>query len=158
MKKCYIIAGVNGAGKTTLYAKLSDKIRSVKRQELAGKEARDNIFGFISKGEEYCQETALCGQDIIDELMFAKEHGYYIEMHYIYVENVKIAIDRVHNRVRNGGHFVPDEMVIARYVETKEKLNKMLPIIDKIVVYNNSKDKEMEQVWEGAGADFNIFW
>ena len=156
MNKCYIIAGVNGAGKTTLYNLLSKEVQSVNRQELAGKEARDNIFRFIRNNEDYCQETALCGQDIIDEIRFAHEQGYYIEMHYIYIEDVETAISRVHNRVKKGGHYVPDEMILHRFYETKENLIKLCEIIDKIYIYNNTND--MKLVWEGIGIDFSVFW
>lgn len=139
MKKCVIIAGINGAGKTTYYQRLNNDIKRMKRQELAGKRAKKNIFSFIENGLDYCQETALCGTDIIEEIQKAKDAGYFIEMHYIFLSSYKLAIERVHNRVSKGGHYVEDEMIVQRFQETIDNLILVCGNIDRLLLLDNSE-------------------
>ena len=151
MKKCVIIAGINGAGKTTYYRSLDGEIADMKRQELAGDMARKNIFGFIENGVNYCQETALCGPEIIEEIQKAKKFEYYVEMHYIFLESCELAIKRVHDRVTKGGHHVEDELVVKRYQESIDNLISICVNIDRLLLFDNSDTLiKLAEIAEGS--------
>ena len=49
------------------------------------------------------------------EIMKAKEKGYFIELHYVGVESVEIAKERVKYRVEQGGHGIPEEDIERRF-------------------------------------------
>lgn len=156
MKKYVIIAGVNGAGKSTLY-QTNDNLKNMPRVNVdeivreignwknsddvfkAGKIAVKKILQYMSEGISFNQETTLCGNTIVQNILKAKELGYSIEMHYVGVESVGIAIDRVKHRVEQGGHGIPERDIEKRYVETFQKLNKVLPECDLIALYDNTQ-------------------
>ena len=71
--------------------------------------------------------------------MKAKELGYFIELHYVSVESVQIAKDRVKYRVENGGHGIPEQDIEKRYVETFSQLNTILKDCNLIAFYDNTE-------------------
>ena len=108
MKKYILIAGVNGADKSTLYQSLqslqemprvnTDEIlrefgdwRNMADVMAAGKIAVKKIAKYFDEDITFNQETTLCGKTILNNIAKAKKRGYFIELHYIGVENVDIA-------------------------------------------------------------------
>ena len=157
MKKYILIAGANGAGKSVLYEVLqslrdmprvnSDEIlkeigdwRNPDDVMKAGKIAVGRISRLFDKDASFNQETTLCGRSIIKNIKKAKSKGYFIELHYVGVECVEIAKERVLKRVEKGGHGVPERDIEKRYEETFKGLKAVLPICDLAVFYDNSGD------------------
>ena len=155
MKKYIVIAGVNGAGKSTLYQtldylKIYDRVNtdeivrefgrwdnpadSIKAGKIAAKKIRNNI----EKGISFNQETTLCGNSIISNILKAKGKGFIIELHYVGVESPEIAKNRIAHRVSHGGHGIPDNDVDRRYVQSFENLIKVLTVCDTAVLYDNT--------------------
>lgn len=146
MKKYIIIAGVNGAGKSTLY-QMYDELGGMPRVNVdemvreignwkniqdvfaAGKIAVKNISKYLEAGITFNQETTLCGNSIIRNIMKAKERGYFIELHYVGVESAEIAKERVKYRVEQGGHGIPEIDIERRYVETFRQLNRIIMVL-----------------------------
>ena len=60
-------------------------------------------------------------------------------MHYICVENVEIAKQRVAFRVKKGGHGIPEADIERRYKESFQQLNKSMPQIDLLIFYDNTE-------------------
>lgn len=156
MKKYIIIAGVNGAGKSTLYQTIESlkEIPRVNVDELvreigdwknsgdvfeAGKIAVKKISEYFNDGITFNQETTLCGHSIIRNVLKAKELGYFIEMHYVGVNSVKIAKERVKYRVEQGGHGIPEKDIEKRYIETFQQLNRILKECNLIAFYDNTE-------------------
>lgn len=155
MKKYIIIAGVNGAGKSTLYETL-DSLKNIERintDEIvkkfgdwrnsrdvmkAGKLAVEKIKEYFENGDSFNQETTLCGNSILKNIEIAKRLGYFIEVHYVGVESVDIAKERISYRVEHGGHGIPDADVERRYVESFEHLNMIIDLCDLVVFYDNT--------------------
>ena len=120
MRKYILIAGVNGAGKSTLYQSLPSlqDMPRVNRDEIlrgfgdwgnisdvmaAGKIAIKKIAQYLNEGVTFNQETTLCGKAILNNVTKAKNREYFIELHYIGVESVNIAKERVLVRIKHGG-------------------------------------------------------
>lgn len=156
MKKYIIIAGVNGAGKSTLYQTIENlkdmprvnvdeivrKIGSWKNSKdvyIAGKKAVKEIAQYFEEGVTFNQETTLCGQTIINNILKAKELGYFIEVHYVGVNSVEIAKERVKYREAHGGHGIPESDIEKRYVETFMQLNTVLKECNLIAFYDNTE-------------------
>ncbi len=157
MKKYVLIAGVNGVGKTTLFSlihslseiekiNLDETVRELgdwkdsKAVLQAGKIVVGKIASFFMNEISFSQETTLCGRSIMKNVAKAKALGYYIEMHYIGVDNPEIAKERVHNRVKQGGHGMPDADIERRYKESFQNLKKIIPLCDSVVFYDNSRE------------------
>ena len=156
MKKYIIIAGVNGAGKSTLY-QMYDAFEGMPRVNVdelvrdigdwknprdvfaAGKMAVKSITKYLEEGITFNQETTLCGNSIIRNIMKAKEKGYFIELHYVGVESAEIAKERVKYRVEQGGHGIPENDIERRYVETFIQLNRIIKECDLVALYDNSE-------------------
>jgi len=156
MKKYILIAGANGAGKSTLFHVL-DELKDMPRintDEMvkqfgvwnnmsdvfkAGKLAVKKVDEYFSEGMTFNQETTLCGNFILKSIKKAKQLGYYVEMHYVGVENVDIAKQRVARRVLAGGHGIPETDIERRYTETFNNLNKIISDCDRILFYDNTK-------------------
>ncbi|MCM1387904.1 MAG: zeta toxin family protein [Bacillus sp. (in: Bacteria)] len=155
MKKYILIAGVNGAGKSTLYQTLqslqdmprinTDEIvkefgdwRNPVDVMTAGKIAVKKIVEYFDEGITFNQETTLCGKSIINNIKKAKRMGYFIELHYIGVDSVEIAKKRVLERVRQGGHGIPESDIERRYVDTFHNLKNILPLGDLTAFYDNT--------------------
>lgn len=135
MKKYILIAGVNGAGKSTLYQTLQSlqNMPRINSDEIvkqlgdwknpvdvmtAGKISVKRISQFLNENISFNQETTLCGKTIIKNIAKAKKQGYFIELHYIGVEDVEIAKTRVLNRVKRGGHGIPESDIEKRYFQS----------------------------------------
>jgi predicted ABC-type ATPase len=70
-----------------------------------------------------------------------KEKGYRIEMIFLRLRSVDIALQRIAARVRQGGHDVPRGAVIRRFNRSWNNfLTVYRPIADAWAVYENSGD------------------
>lgn len=135
MKKYILIAGVNGAGKSTLYQTLNSlkHMNRVNTDEIlrefgdwrnssdiikAGKIAVNKIKENFEKEISFNQETTLCGNSILKNIDIAKSRGY--EVHYVGVETVEIAKQRIAYRVEHGGHGIPDTEAFNRFAIYKK--------------------------------------
>ena len=157
MKRYTIFRGPNGAGKSTLYqagirtgAFLGERInvdefaatlgdwRDELIQRQAARAAVERTRHCIRRGLTFHQESTLAGRSIFRAVQSAKESGYVTELHYVCVENPSIAVARVHDRVRRGGHGVADAVVMRRYVSSLDNLREYLHLFDYAVLYDNS--------------------
>lgn len=149
MKKYVIIAGVNGAGKSTLY-QINDGLKNMPRINVdeivrdfgdwrnlrdvfsAGRIAVEKISQYLSDGISFNQETTLCGKSIIKNILKAKELGYFIELHYVSVDSVQIAKDRVRHRVDNLIAFYDNTESFRRFAICKNgelvRISKNVPV------------------------------
>ncbi len=155
MKRYILIAGVNGAGKSTLYQAI-DELKDMERVNTdeivrefgswncakdvveAGKIAIKRIEQYFNEGISFNQETTLCGRSIRNNIKKAKQLGYTIELHYVGVETVDVAKDRIAYRVQHGGHGIPDEDVERRYVESFNSLKELQGEFDIMMLYDNT--------------------
>lgn len=155
MKKYILIAGVNGAGKSTLFHTI-DSIQDIPRintdeivkefgrwdneQDIfkASKIAVKLIKEYFESNTSFNQETTLCGKSIITNINHAKSLGYYVELHYVGVDNIDIALERIKHRVETGGHGIPEEVVKRRFKESLDALISTIPICDQAILYDNT--------------------
>ncbi len=157
-----IIAGINGAGKTSLYHVLRDSENLGMRiniDELAKEigDWRDELVQFkamksaismmnesITEGKSFHLETTLPGRSLIRQILRAKEAGFTVVMYFVGVDDVRVAINRVHQRMANGGHGIPDSMILKRFSQLNDNLRKILPLCDGAFLFDNtSKFKQI---------------
>lgn len=169
-RKAIIFAGVNGAGKSTFY-NMSQDIPDFKEtirintdeivreigdwkndadQMKAGKIGIKLRNKAISEGKSFNEETTLCGKTIIKLFEKLKENSYKIDLYYVGLKNSDIALERIKNRVANGGHDIPAEKVRKRYEESRNNLEKVIPFCDSVSVFDNSESfRRLATIKEG---------
>ena len=133
MKTYTIIAGVNGAGKSSLIGVLRKEITSL--GEIV--ESIEMIDDCLEKEICFTQETTLSGHRILATIKKAIEKGYYIRLYYVGLNTVEESLARIENRVKKGGHNIPDTDVKRRFNKRFEDLSMILPYCDEATFYDN---------------------
>lgn len=112
---------------------------------------------FLSRGESFSQETVFSHPSKIEALKRAHEAGYRTYLYFVATRSPKINLRRVESRQLQGGHGVPDDKVVARYVRSLAQLKAALPYLSRAFVFDNS-GREMDflgQYEEGLGWTFS---
>ena len=155
-----MIAGPNGAGKTTfareylpreggvvhfVNADLIASGLSPLLPELAARRAGRLVLAELSRlakeRDHFAFESTLSGRTYLRLLSRWKQKGYQIEIVFLRLRSVDIALQRVAARVRQGGHDVPRGDVIRRFDRSWNKfLTVYRPIANAWAVYDNSGD------------------
>ncbi|MEW6041241.1 MAG: zeta toxin family protein [Elusimicrobiota bacterium] len=169
-KNIYIIAGPNGSGKTTFalkflpdYAKCQNFINtdliaqglspfSPKTVAIkAGKLVLEQIKNFIKNNVDFAFETTLAGKYYIHLLRDAWEKKYHLHFFFLWIPTPELAIERIKDRVAEGGHDVPARDVSRRFYRGLHNFFRFYkPLADSWVLFNNSENipvliaKEME--------------
>ena len=155
IKRFYILAGANGSGKSTIskvllpaeglvYVNPDDIAKEINPENPvaarieAGREALRRIDTLIGKGESFAIESTLSGNTYVKVIERAKSLGYLVVIAYVFVDSPEVCIARIAARVRNGGHFIPDEDVRRRFCRSKANFVKVYrDIADYWLLYYN---------------------
>ena len=132
--KLYVIAGPNGSGKTTfaekflpnyagcfefvnadLIAKGLSPFGPSKFVIKAGKLLLGQIADFSKKKVDFAFETTLAGKGYVNIFKQIRRDGYELHLFFLWLPNVKLALARVADRVRKGGHNIPEQDVKRRF-------------------------------------------
>ena len=151
MRVYTIIGGVNGVGKSSFTGVLKerstdlgaivdvDKITAeIGGNALAGgRAALKKIDECIAKGVSFTQETTLSGRKTEATAKQVKELGYHVRLFYIGLDTATESLARIANRVRRGGHDIPENDVERRFAGRWEAVEKILPYCDEAEFYDN---------------------
>lgn len=148
-----IFAGPNGSGKSTITdaarrysegfpsryinADIIAREHHIGAYEAALEAARQRETS-IAKRQSFAMETVMSTPEKIDLMRIARQQGYHVHLEYITTESPVINLDRIRNRVVDGGHDVPEEKTVSRYDRTMSLLPKAIKTADTARVYNNS--------------------
>ncbi|ASA19825.1 zeta toxin family protein [Paenibacillus donghaensis] len=153
----FVFAGNNGSGKSTIRNLIVDRLgvsvnidpdalaRKInnghpeKSKVSAGKEAIRIARECIRKKWDFTVETTLAGGNVIRQMRDAKEQGFEIIVFYVGLGDVRLNIERVALRVKNGGHHIETEDIVRRNVTSMNNLVSHLDLIDQLIVVDNSK-------------------
>ena len=58
-------------------------------------------------------------------------------MYYVGLNSVEESLERIANRVKKGGHDIPKEYVIHRYNNRIQSLEKVIPLCDQVIFFDN---------------------
>lgn len=70
---------------------------------------------YVERGESFAFETTLSGRGYVRLIPYWQAQGYFVRLSFLSLPKPEIAVARVRNRVREGGHDVPDEVVRRRF-------------------------------------------
>jgi predicted ABC-type ATPase len=164
-KKILMIAGPNGAGKTTMTLELirscsmlyefinTDEIArglAPKHPEsmalTASKLMIKRVKELLNADKSFAFETTASGTNYVKHLKSAKAKGYEISMTFLWLSKPEEAIRRVAQRVKQGGHYVPEDSIVRRYYAgIKNLVLYYLPLADEVLVINNSLEEEVSK-------------
>ena len=82
----------------------------------------------------------------------AKKPGYNVQAVFIGTEHHDINIDRVRNRVREGGHDIPTEEIVRRWTDAQTNLPRTWKCFDTISILDNSGEQPLTVVKQLRGA------
>ena len=171
----YLIAGCNGAGKTTFATEFLPKevkcLHFLNADEIARglspldpsagavKAARlllHEIRDAIQSRQTFGLETTLSGLTYVRLLIKAREQAYAVKLFYLWLPSASVAIRRVRERVRKGGHSVPVVDIRRRYARSLRNLARhYLPLADEWTIFDNS-GREPRLVADGAGGHARV--
>ncbi len=137
MPTLYIIAGPNGVGKTTFADRyLPDEAKQLEfvNADLiarglspydpeaaaieAGKIMLRRVRELISHRTGFTWETTMSGRTAVTWLRQAREAGYALKAYFLWVREPETTIRRIHQRVVEGGHNIPEEVSRRRFYKT----------------------------------------
>ena len=159
MPKLYIISGCNGSGKTTAsYTLLPDLLNCrefVNSDEFAksfspfdpaaasvtaSRYMLMKINYLLEKREDFAVETTLATRSLLKIIKQTQELGYEVTLLYFWLNSPELAIQRVRDRVKTGGHNIPDAVARRRYVMGLQYFfGSYIPVIDHWILADNSK-------------------
>ena len=158
-KEIVAIIGPNGSGKTSAAnaIDITSRLPFINPDDIARKEfshiADENernlrawhtcnaIRDFaIADGISFGFETVGSHPSKVDFLRSAKELGYKITVLFVGTECPDINVRRVQQRVKLGGHSVPEEKIRARYYRTMNLLSDYFEVADIATIWDNSID------------------
>ena len=174
-KHLYVIAGSNGAGKTTFARSFLPKyeqcIEFVNADMIAAglspfsadtvtaQAARlmiTRVHELAVSGRDFAFETTLAGRGYVSFLRSAKQRGYTVELDFLWIPKVEMSIERVAERVRMGGHHIPEDVIRRRYHAGLRNLFQLyMPLVDKSNIVDNTKT-EARLVATCIGGTFNV--
>ena len=171
----YIFAGINGSGKTALYSVLKSDIDLGERVSIddivrgmgdwrdpllqikGARMAMSRLSELIDEKQTFHQETTLPGEAIIRFAEKARREGFTIVLYYVGVDDLEIAIDRVHKRVEAGGHGISDNMIRKRFSEMLSCLCRLIPYCNEIYFYDNTKSfRQIAIICDGETIDADM--
>ena len=154
----YIIAGSNGAGKTTFAMEFLPKIagcRNFINADLiarglspldvdaaamdAGRLFLRQVRNQITSGNDFAFETTLSGLAYVRLLKDMKRQGYELRLYYLWIPTLQLALKRIEERVRRGGHNIPANVARRRYGKGLINLFRhYMALVDYCAVFDNS--------------------
>jgi predicted ABC-type ATPase len=155
----YVLAGVNGAGKSSIIgATIRDKggeyynpdeaaralrtanpgLGQTEANAAAWEQGRTLLQRAINKGLDFTFETTLGGNTMPALLAQAARRGIEVRVIYVGLDTAEAHIGRVRQRVRTGGHDIPEADIRRRYRHSLINLVTLLPVLTELRVYDNS--------------------
>ncbi len=106
----------------------------------AMREEIKQLHAALNTGQSIYVETTLAGQGKAQLNLIERAHqnGFEVTLLYVALKNKKVAINWVHERVKKGGHGVPDEVVKKRYNQSNHNLAAVAFKADNVVIFDNS--------------------
>jgi len=156
--KVIIIAGPNGAGKTTFAREFlpneADCPMFVNADLIAaglapfapdtaavhaGRVMLQELARHFAARQSFAFETTLSGRAYLRHIRAWQSAGYRVKLIFLQLDSAEEAIARVAQRVRQGGHDIPEATIRRRFTAGWENFKRLYaPQVDAWVLYNNS--------------------
>jgi predicted ABC-type ATPase len=166
-RKIIIIAGPNGAGKTTFaryFLPVEAKMLRFINADLiaaglspfapetaaikAGRLMLEEIKQCVKKGDSFALETTLSGQSYLGHIDEWRSLGYRVSLFFLSLPNADTAVARVAERVRQGGHHIPEPVIRRRFSAGMRNFRQYYcNKVDDWMLYDNAGDSPILLEW-----------
>jgi predicted ABC-type ATPase len=156
--KVLILAGPNGAGKTTfareflvheadcptfinadLIAAGLSPFAPERVAVMAGRIMLGLISEAVGRGESFAFETTLAGRNFARAIPQWRAAGYVVTLIFLSLPSADLAVDRVAERARHGGHAVPEETIRRRFAAGLANFHGVYKtLVDEWLLFDNS--------------------
>lgn len=154
-----VLAGTNGAGRSSIagatirsrrgeYYNPDEAARAWLEAHPGGTAEQANAAAWefgrrmleqaIRQGKEFTFETTLGGNTIVSLLERAADEGLDVRIWFTGLASVGLHLQRVRQRLKRGGHDIPEEMIRRRYTAGPRNLIRLMPGLAALRVYDNS--------------------
>lgn len=167
--KIIIVAGPNGAGKTTfareflpqeagcpvfvnadLIAAGLSPFEPERAAIQAGRLMLQAIAGHVARRESFAFETTLSAVGYARQIPQWRRMGCWVELFFLSLPTADMAVQRVAERVRQGGHDIPESTIRRRFDAGKRLFTTTYqPLVDQWVLYDNAGDEPALLDWSG---------
>jgi predicted ABC-type ATPase len=157
-KNAVMIGGPNGAGKTSwAYRQLPSALsitEFVNADEIArglspldpessplsaGRLMIARLNQLVDEGHDFAFETTCSGRGHARLLRRCRSAGYLFTVIFLWLPSAQIAIERVARRIKQGGHRIPADVIVRRYLSGLRNMREIyLPLADEAFIYDNS--------------------
>jgi predicted ABC-type ATPase len=157
----YLVAGPNGAGKSTLYralvltgtiptaaefvnadlyeaAHLQHVADPAQRSEQARQWADARRAELLQAGQSFVSETVFSHESKLALIQEAQAKGFFVMLLVVALDQPERLLERVAQRVLEGGHPVPPERILARYPRTLAHLTLAVRLADAAILYDSA--------------------
>ncbi len=153
MPQLVILAGPNGSGKSTIaktllppempYLNADDIARDLNEAPgvnvSAGRTLLDTLDQLALAGTDCAVETTLSGRALAGRISRLREAGWSVRLFFLYLPSPDLAVARVRQRVRSGGHDIPETTVRRRWAGgLRGFYERYQPLSDEWVVLDNT--------------------
>ena len=153
-----IVAGPNGAGKTTFAEEFLPKEAGCpvfvnadliaagispfdpdRAAFKAGRLMMEEIHGHVRRKVSFAFETTLSGRCYARMIPDWQASGFTVKLFFLRLTSPELAIARVRQRVRAGGHDVPESTIRRRFLAGLRNFETLYkPIVNEWILYDNS--------------------
>ncbi len=150
-----IIGGGNGSGKSTSaafvlpgvipYINADEIAKALPEAEGENKDVRAsriliNAMGeYEARRDDFAIETTLASRSLAPRVRRLQESGYQFQLLFFWLSSPELNIQRVAERVQNGGHHIPEDVIRRRYVAgLKNFFSLYLPLADDWRAFDNT--------------------
>ncbi len=157
----YLLAGPNGAGKSTLYrAAVQDRLippeapfinadlhEASELQHVLDPQERSSQARLwadarraqcLQEGRSFASETVFSHSSKLALMAAAQRAGFSVVLLVVCVDDPQQLLERVAQRVSEGGHAVPPQRILARYPRCLRHLAQAVRLADLALLYDTS--------------------
>lgn len=156
--RIYILAGPNGAGKTTfarefllregdcpafinadLIAEGVSPFAPARAAVRAGRIMLELIKDAVRKRESFAFETTLADRTYAKFIRDWRASGYTVKLHFFSLPSAHLAVERVAERVRQGGHDIAEEVIRRRFASGRHNFEETYQqLVNSWTLYDSS--------------------
>lgn len=158
-----ILGGPNGAGKTTAarvllpeFFKLNEFLnadeiaRGIAPNDpesvalSAGRRMIQRMREYVAEGRSFGFETTCSGKSYLPLLERCKRDGWRITLIFLWLPTPDHAMQRVAQRIRQGGHGIPEDTIVRRFFGGLSNMRRLyLPLADSAKIYDNGGERKV---------------
>ena len=99
----------------------------------------NEIHDYALNGDNFAFETTLSGRAYARAIPEWQKLGFCVKLFFLSLQSPELAISRVRQRVKAGGHNIPEPVICRRFKMGLSNLDMLYkPLVDEWAVYDNS--------------------